>query len=148
MNWNVLKKAGEYKKAIKRTMDIFDATPGSAEEKELDLLLVLVKDYEDRNYVLPDLDPIEVIKLKMEENGIRSKDLEPLIGSRGHVSSVLSGRRELTLSMAQRLRNYFGLPAEVFMPHSNQTNPSKAKKVILKQTRPLKTKKKVRSKVT
>ena len=147
MNWNVLKTAVEYKKAIKRTMEIFDATPGSAEEKELDLLLVLVKDYEDRNYVLPDLDPIEVVKLKMEENGIKSKDLEPLIGSRGHVSSVLSGRRELTLSMAQRLKNYFGLPAEVFMPHRIEITRTKAKKVIIKKARPVKIKKKSKIKV-
>jgi HTH-type transcriptional regulator / antitoxin HigA len=146
MNWNVLKTASEYKKAIKRAMVIFDASPGSAEEKELDLLLVLVKDYEDRNYVLPDLDPIEIIKLKMEENGIKSKDLEPLIGSRGHVSSVLSGRRELTLSMAQRLKNYFGLPAEVFMPNHSRTTIKKEKAPV-RQTHPVRIKKKVRARV-
>jgi HTH-type transcriptional regulator/antitoxin HigA len=132
MNWNVLKTTAEYKKAMKRTMEIFDAAPGSADEKELDLLLVLVKDYEDRHYVLPDLDPIEVIKLKMEENGIKSKDLEPLIGSRGHVSSVLSGRRELTLPMAQRLKNYFQLPAEVFMSQSGGATRKKVKKAFIK----------------
>jgi HTH-type transcriptional regulator/antitoxin HigA len=140
MYWNVLKTTAEYKKAIKRTMEIFDAVPGSTEEKELDLLLVLVKDYEDRHYALPDLDPIEVIKLKMEENGLRSKDLEPLIGSRGHVSSVLSGRRELTLSMVRRLKDYFQLPAEIFMPHHRETTRKKVKKEIVKQTRSIKKK--------
>ena len=128
MRWNVLKTGSDYKKAVKRTMEIFDASPGSAEEKELELLLVLVKDYEDRHYVMPELDPIEVIKLKMEESGLKSKDLEPIIGSKGHVSSVLSGRRELTLPMAQRLRNYFQLPAEVFMPQGNGSVRQKAKK--------------------
>jgi HTH-type transcriptional regulator / antitoxin HigA len=147
MSWNVLKTTAAYKKAIKRTMEIFDALPGSAEEKELDLLLVLIKDYEDRNYVLPDLDPIEVIKLKMEENGIKSRDLEPLIGSRGHVSSVLSGRRELTLTMAQRLKNYFGLPAEVFMPNRTRTDRKKEKKVYARQTPQIRTKKRVRAQV-
>ncbi len=147
MNWNVLKTAAEYKKAIKRTMEIFDAVAGSVEEDELDLLLVLVKDYEDRHYTLPDLDPIEVIKLKMEENGIKSKDLEPLIGSRGHVSSVLSGRRELTLSMAQRLKNYFGLPAEVFMPNCVQSTRRKVQKAVVKQARPVKIKRKASIKI-
>lgn len=51
----------------------------------------------------------------MDEMGIRNKDLEPIIGSKGHVSAVLSGKRELTLKMAQRLKNYFSLPAEVFL---------------------------------
>jgi len=141
MNWNVLKSTTEYKKAIRRTMEIFDAAAGSAEEKELDLLLVLVKDYEDRNYQLPDLDPIEVIKLKMAENGIKSKELEPVIGSRGHVSSVLSGRRELTLSMAQRLKNYFNLPAEIFMSGNGGVIQRKVKKSVIRRKGQVKTRK-------
>ena len=47
---------------------------------------------------------------------MKAKDLEPLIGSKGHVSSVLAGKREITLKMAQRLRDYFQLPAELFLP--------------------------------
>jgi len=116
INLKVIKTKAEYHKALKRTMEIFHAEPGSLESDELDLLLVLVKDYEDKNITLPEVDPIEVIKLKMKERGIKAKDLEPLIGSKGHVSSILSGRRELTLKMAQKLKNYFQLPAEIFMP--------------------------------
>lgn len=82
---------------------------------ELSLLLVLVKDFEDKHIKLPALDPIAVIKLKMEEKGIKARDLEHLIGSKGHVLSILSGRRELTLKLAIKLRKYFQLPAEVFM---------------------------------
>ena len=59
---------------------------------------------------------MEVIKLKMEERGLRPKDLEQIIGSKGYVSSILSGRREITLKMAQKLKNYFQLPAEIFLP--------------------------------
>ncbi len=116
MNWKVIKTKAVYNKAIKRTMDIFLAEEGTPEGDELDLLLVLVKDYEDKHIALPKLDPIEAIKLKMEERGIKAKDLEVIIGSKGHVSSILSGRRELTLKIAQKLKNYFQLPAEIFMP--------------------------------
>jgi HTH-type transcriptional regulator/antitoxin HigA len=112
----VIKTRAEYNKAIKCTMEIFHAPPEAPEEDELDLLLVLVKDYEDRHITLPQLDPIEAIKLKMEERGIKAKDLEPMIGSKGHVSSILSGRRELTLKIAQKLKNYLHLPADIFMP--------------------------------
>jgi len=115
MNWKVIKTKKEYATAVKRTMAIFQAEPGTPEADELDLLLVLVKDYEDKHIVIPDVDPIEAIKLKMEERGIKAKDLEALIGSKGHVSSILSGRRELTLRMAQRLKDFFHLPADIFM---------------------------------
>jgi len=115
MKWKVLKTERDYTKATNRLMDIFHAAPGTSEGDEMELLMVLVKDYDDRHYVIPELDPIEVIKLKMEERGMKAKDLEPIIGSKGHVSSVLSGRREITLKMAQRLRDYFQLPAEIFL---------------------------------
>lgn len=118
MNWKVLKTEAQYKKAITRTMEIFQVAKGTPQSDELDLLLVLVKDYEDKHIHLPELDPIDAIKLKMEERGLKAKDLEPLIGTKGHVSSILSGRRELTLKMAQKLKNYFQLPSEVFMHHT------------------------------
>ena len=115
MDWKVIKTKTEYNKALKRTMAIFQAEPGTSESDELELLLVLIKDYEDKHIVLPEVDPIDAIKLKMEERGRKAKDLEPLIGSKGHVSSILSGRRELTLKMAQKLKDYFQLPADIFM---------------------------------
>jgi len=117
MNWKVLKTGAQYKKALKRTMEIFQATHGTPEADELDLLLVLVKDYEDKHIVMPELDPIDAIKLKMEERGLRAKDLEPFIGTKGHVSSILAGRRELTLKMVQKLKDYLQLPSDVFMHH-------------------------------
>jgi HTH-type transcriptional regulator / antitoxin HigA len=114
MNWSVLKTEAAYQKAIKRTLAIFQSKEGTLEANELSLLLVLVKDYEDKHIHLPEVDPLEVIKLKMQERGMKAKDLTPLIGSKGHVSSILSGRREITLKIAQRLKDYFKLPAEIF----------------------------------
>ena len=115
MKWKVLKTERDYTKATNRLMQIFHAAPGTTEGDEMELLIVLVKDYDDKHHIIPQLGTIEVIKLKMEERGIKARDLEPIIGSKGHVSSVLSGRREITLKMAQRLKDYFNLPAEVFL---------------------------------
>lgn len=64
---------------------------------------------------MPELDALEVIKIKMQKMGLKNKDLEPLIGTKGHVSAVLSGKREITLKMAQKLKNYFNIPADVFL---------------------------------
>ncbi|MEP0712159.1 helix-turn-helix domain-containing protein [Algoriphagus sp.] len=118
MKWKVLKSEDDYNKASLRLMEIFHADPNSPEIDELELLLVLVKDYDEKHYQLPELEPLEVIKYKMNEMGIKAKDLEPLIGSKGHVSAVLSGKRDITLKMAQKLRDFFSLPAEVFL-HSS-----------------------------
>ncbi len=115
MNFKILKTETAYQKAIKRTMAIFQSKEGTAEADELALLLLLVKDYEDKYIQIPEVNPIEVIKLKMAERGMKAKDLESIIGSKGHISSILSGRREITLKMAQRLKDYFKLPAEIFL---------------------------------
>jgi HTH-type transcriptional regulator/antitoxin HigA len=115
MNWKVLKTEDDYNKASMRLMEIFHAEPDTSQSDELDLLTVLVKDYDDKHYQLPELDVLEVIKYKMQEMGMKSKDLEPIIGSKGHVSAILSGKREITLKMAQKLKNYFSIPADVFL---------------------------------
>jgi len=115
MEWKVLKSEADYNKASLRLMEIFHAEPNTPEGEELELLLVLVKDYDEKHLELPELDPIKVIKSKMLEMGMKNKDLEPLIGSKGHVSAVLSGKREITLKMAQKLKIFFRIPAEVFL---------------------------------
>ena len=115
MNWKVIKTEAEHKIALKRAMEIFHAEPDTPEDDELGVLLILIKDYEDKNYPMPELDALEIIKIKMEEMGMKNKDLEPIIGSKGHVSAILSGKREITLKMAQKLKNFFGIPAEVFL---------------------------------
>lgn len=120
MNWKVLKTEAQYQRAVKRAMHIFEAREGTVDGDELALLLVLIKDYEDRHITIPELDSIDVIKLKMEESGMKAKDLEPLICSKGHVSSILSGQRQITLQMARRLREYFQLPPELFFPETKK----------------------------
>lgn len=113
--WKVLKTEEDYNIALKRTIEIFHAEENTPEDEELDLLLILVKDYEDRHYHIPASDPIEMIKLKLEEKGLKRKDLEPIIGSKSYVSSILSGKKELTLKMVRGLHKFLGIPAEIFL---------------------------------
>jgi len=115
MNWKILKNEADYNKASIRLMEIFHAAPNTSGGDELELLLVLVKDFDEKNYQLPELDALTVIKYKMKEMGVKAKDLEPIIGSKGHVSAILSGKREITLKMAQKLKNYFSIPSDVFL---------------------------------
>ena len=113
--YKILKTETDYNDAVNRTIDLFDAEPGTTSFDELELLLLLVKDYEDKHYPIPTPDPIEAIKLKMEEKGLKNKDLMDILGSEGHVSAILSGKRNLTLSMAKSLNMFLGIPADVLL---------------------------------
>ena len=115
MKLKVITTELEHKIAVKRAMEIFHAEPNTPEDDELGLLILLIKDYEDRTVEMTELDVLEVIRWKMKEMGVKNKDLEPIIGSKGHVSAILSGKREITLKMAQKLKNYFSIPADVFL---------------------------------
>lgn len=85
MKYKILKTEEAYNAAVHRIEEVFDAKPGSAAFDELELLSLLVKDYEDRYYPMPEPDPIAVMKLKMDEMGLKNKDLIPIIGSESHV---------------------------------------------------------------
>jgi HTH-type transcriptional regulator/antitoxin HigA len=75
----------------------------------------LVKDYDEKHYNLPELGALEVIKYKIQEMEIKGKDLEPITLSKGYVLAIFQGNREITLKMAQKLKNYFSIPAGVFL---------------------------------
>lgn len=115
MNWTILKTEEDYNRASERLMEIFHADPNTPEYDELSLLILLVQDYDNRHYSLPQVDVLDIIKEKMKERGLKNKDLEPIIGSKGYVSSILSGKRDITLKIAKKLRDYFDLPAELFL---------------------------------
>ncbi len=88
---------------------------GTTEGDMLQIVLMLIKHYEDEHYVIPVPDAIEVLKLKMLEKGIRNKDLTGKLGSRSHVSNILSKRKALTLENAKILYKELGIPAQVLL---------------------------------
>lgn len=105
----------EYRTALARLGEIWDAEPGTPESDELDVLSVLVEAYEDEHYPMDPPDPIEAIKFRMEQMGLSRKDLEPYIGSRSRVSEVLTRKRRLSLDMIRNLNEKLGIPAEVLI---------------------------------
>ncbi len=102
----------EYDKALVRVDEIFDAKKGTKEGDELELLLILIEKYEDEHHPVPLPDPIEAIKYRMEELGLKDKDLVPYIGNKGNVSKILNRQRKLTADMMRALHKYLGVPAE------------------------------------
>ncbi len=83
----------------------------------LQVVLLLIKSYEDEHYLIPKPNPIDALKIKMAELGLRNKDLVGKLGSKSHVSNILSKRKSLTLDNARILYNELGIPAEVLMAY-------------------------------
>jgi HTH-type transcriptional regulator/antitoxin HigA len=100
----------ELKRALKRIDELWGAKPGTPKGDELDVLMLIVEKYEEEHYAIPASDPIEAIKFLMEQKGLARKDIEPYIGTSGRVSEVLSGKRNLTLSMIKKLHEGLNIP--------------------------------------
>lgn len=111
----LIETESEYEATLERIEEIFDATPGTPEEKELKLLVILVQHYEAENHPIPNPDPIEAIKIRMEDLRLKDKDLVPFIGDKTTVSKVLNRRRGLTIEMARKLHKGLGIPAEILL---------------------------------
>ena len=81
----------------------------------MEVALLLIKEYEDRNYPIPFPDPIEVIKLKMDELGLKHKDLVGKVGSKSYVSMILNRKKPLTLGLVKLFHKEFNIPAEILL---------------------------------
>jgi len=115
MNPKIIRNEADYKVSLARIDDLLEAQPGTPEGDELDLLVMLVEQYEKEICPIGLPDPIEAIRFRMEQMGLKQKDLIPFIGSRSKVSEVLSRQRPLSLSMIRRLHEGMGIPAKVLL---------------------------------
>lgn len=105
----------DYKAALSEAERLWDAPSKSPEADRLDVLTLLIEDYERRHFPIADPDPIEFLNHVMEARGMTRKDLEPYIGPRGRVSDILNRVRPLSLDMIRRLADGLDLPAEVLI---------------------------------
>ena len=119
----VIKNDADYRNAMASLEELLIGAPeiGTPDGDELELLSLLIENYESQAYptVLPS--PIEAIKFRMEQQDLKQKDLAPIIGSKSKVSEVLAGKRTLTLSMIRSLHKHLGIPASVLLQEKDQT---------------------------
>jgi HTH-type transcriptional regulator/antitoxin HigA len=115
INFKVIKTDRDYRAAMARIDQIFAARPRTPEGDELEILLLLVEKYEEKKFPIDLPDPVTAIRFRMDQQGLKQKDLEPYIGSKSKVSEILSGRRELSLSMIRKLVAGLDIPAEVLL---------------------------------
>lgn len=110
-----IKNKEQYKAYLAVIDNLIDCEENSEEEEMLELVSILVEDYESKHYPIESPDPIEAIKLKTEELGLKRKDLAQYFGSASRVSEVLSKKRPLSLEMARKLHKGLGISAETLL---------------------------------
>lgn len=102
----------DYRETLRAIEGLMTAKRGTAEGDRLDVLVTLVEAYEAKHFPLDLPDPVEAIKLVMEQRNLTIKDLVPYIGRPNRVYEVLNHKRPLTLAMAWKLHRGLGIPAE------------------------------------
>ena len=110
-----IKTKKDYKNALKEIDSLWDAKLNTPRGDKLDILITLVEAWENKYYPIQPPNPIEAIKFYMEQNGLERKDVVAIFGSRGRVSEILSGKRQLTLNMIRELHNRFHIPANILI---------------------------------
>ena len=122
----VIKTDAQYGSALARLSDLMDKDikAGSELEEELDLLVVVIRDYERSKVAAPIADPIEAILFRMDQQGLQKKDMVPYFGSLPKVSEVLSRKRPLTLAMMRKLHTGLHIAAETLLQGGNDIDLS------------------------
>ena len=108
-------------KALAEIDRLVHSEPGSTEEARLEVLSVLIRDYEMRHHPIPPPDPIEAIKFRLEQQGLKPRALEGVLGSRARVFEVLNGKRTLSLRMIRSLHEVFGIPYDSLLGTPDRT---------------------------
>lgn len=110
-----IRTEADYQQALARIEAIFEAAADTPEFDELDVLTTLVEAYDTIHHPIPDPDPIDYIKHKMAEQGLKQRDLAVWLGGESRVSEVLNRKRKLTTKMMKALHEHLGLSAEVLL---------------------------------
>ncbi len=115
MSVKPIKSESDYKESLKRLEEIFNAAVGTIESDEADILGLLIDEYEKKHYRIDPPDPIEAIKIRMEEMNLKQIDLIDTIGGKSRVSEVLGRKRKLTVEMIRKLTTRLNISPEVLI---------------------------------
>lgn len=109
--WFPLENELEYKIALQRFYEIMHSKKGTDFYKEKMLLSLLIAQYEENKWGLPELDPIELIKIRMEDFGFKPADLAREYGDKGTLSKVLNYKQPLSLTMIRKFSKLLRIPS-------------------------------------
>jgi len=112
MNIRPIKNEEDYTRTLSHIESLMDAKPNTSQMDELEVLTTLVEAYEEQHYKIDAPDPIEAIKFRMEQEGLKQKDLVSIVGSKSRVSEILNRKRKLTIDMIRNLHTQLHIPIE------------------------------------
>ena len=115
MNIKLIKTENDYNQALERLEVIFDAKKGTQDGDELELLGILIDQYENENFPIDLPDPIEAIKFRMEQMGYTQNDLAKIVGFKSRASEILNRKRKLSLEMIRQLHTTLNIPTDVLI---------------------------------
>ena len=117
MELKIIKTKKQYKQWLEWVDVQFEnkVKANTPQGEKLQVALLLIKQYEEANFPIPLPDPIDAIKVKMNELGLKNKDLVGKVGSKGYVSSLLNKKKPLTLELAKMFHQELKIPAEVLL---------------------------------
>ncbi len=112
MNIKPIKSEEDYTATLSQIESLMDARPNTPQMDKLEVLTTLVEAYEAQHYVIDAPDPIEAIRFRMEQEGLKQKDLVSIVGSKSRVSEILNRKRKLTIEMIRNLHKQLHIPVE------------------------------------
>lgn len=110
-----IKNENDYNQALDRLETIFDSKPGTPESDELEILGILIDQYEKEHFPIELPDPIEAIKFRMEQMGYNQNDLAAIVGLKSRASEILNRKRKLSLEMIRQLHERLNIPTDVLI---------------------------------
>lgn len=134
--WTVIQSRSEYDAVVKRIEDLSKNPPDekSDEGRELLLLGFLADRYEEEKFPLTYPDPIDAIKVRMDDLGLSMSDLTDIFGDRGTASKVLSRKRSLSLNMIRKLAKKLSLPEALLIQPVRKVATGKKKKTLVQES--------------
>jgi len=130
-----IRNEADYELALQEIDCCLDAEAGSPERDRLEVLTVLVDDYEAKHHTISPPDPVAAIEFVLEQRGLSRKDLEDVIGSSGRISEVMNKQRPLTLAMIRKLVDKFDLPADVLIRNASRVQTAGQSNVMRRSKR-------------
>lgn len=115
MRLKILKTKKDYQAALERFEEVFQAKTGTAESDEADILSLLIKEYEEKHFIINAPNPIEAIKYRMEQQGLSNSDLAGILGFKSRVTDIFNKHRKLNLGMVRKLHEQLNIPLETLI---------------------------------
>lgn len=112
-----IKNKTQYSAALERVYNLMQNSPkpDSEASDELEILSILIKEYENKQYPMEKPSPLEAIRFRLEQLNLSEAQLSELLGYRSRKSEILSGKRKLNLAMIRKLNEVLQIPAEVLI---------------------------------